>query len=395
MTHKTETRTPAQIWTDIHQAIASGDDNSFLELNQELIDSIKETVTAEQEAYIDEQLAQADQAILAKRGGNTLTKEETTYYQKLGEAMSAKDVKQAITNLDVAMPRTIIERVGEDLKTKHPLLSKINFRASGAITRTVYSKSGKQVAVWGELCDEIVKELTASFAAVETNLYKLSAFLPVCKQALKFGPHYLDKLVRDTLYDALANALEEAIVNGTGKDQPIGMTRQVGTGVTVTDGVYPKKAATAITDLSLATVGSLIDGIASDDDGADRDVKDLLLVCNSHDYYTKVVPATMILTPSGEYRSILPYDIAIVPVTSGLERGEAVFGLGYRYAAFAGSDTEGNIDYSDHARYLQDQRVYLIKAFANGFPMDNHAFSVLDISGLEPAAYPVKDVSKS
>ena len=38
--------------------------------------------------------------------------------------------------------------------------------------------------------------------------------------------------------EALANGMEYAIVNGTGKDEPIGMNRQVGENVTITGGVY-------------------------------------------------------------------------------------------------------------------------------------------------------------
>lgn len=83
--------------------------------------------------------------------------------------------------------------------------------------------------------------------------------------------------------------------------------------------------------------------------------------------------------------------MTIVPVANGLEEGEAVFGLGYRYFAAIGQESEdGIIDYSDHAWFLKDQRLYIIKAFANGFPMDGNAFLRLDISKLKPARYIVQ-----
>lgn len=50
---------------------------------------------------------------------------------------------------------------------------------------------------------------------------------------------------------------------------------------------------------------------------------------------------------------------------------------------------DGRIEYSDHYQFLEDDRVYMIKLYANGFPMDNNAFLVLDISGLRPATLPV------
>ena len=394
MTHKT-TRNTDQICADMLQAIAANDNQKFVQLNAELMEAAEQRLEQKQSEKIEETFAAADQAILAKRGKNPLTSEEQKWYEAVRQAMLAKDAKQAITNLEVIMPVTIIDKVMEDLRTNHPLLSKINFQPTGALTRTIYNKSGKQVAVWGELCDEIVKELSMAFAVVETNLHKLSAFLPVCKQGLALGPSYLDALVRGTLYEALANGLEAAIVSGTGDKEPIGMTRQVGDGVAVVDGVYPEKEQVEVTSFDLVTVGQLIDTIASDDDGNDRDIKDLVLIVNNHDYFTKIVPAITIMAPDGTYRNTLPYDIAVIPVSNGLAPGEAVFGLGYRYAAFAGSDTEGNIEFSDHYRFLQDQRVYLIKAFANGFPMDNSAFVHLDVSGVKPATYKVQLVEEA
>ena len=46
---------------------------------------------------------------------------------------------------------------------------------------------------------------------------------------------------------------------------------------------------------------------------------------------------------------------------------------------------DGRIEYSDHYQFLEDDRVYLIKLYANGFPMDNNAFLVLDVSKMQPA----------
>ena len=61
----------------------------------------------------------------------------------------------------------------------------------------------------------------------------------------------------------------------------------------------------------------------------------------------------------------------------------------------AGTSPEGRIEYSDHYRFLEDERVYLIKAYANGMPLDNNAFLVLDISDLQPATYKVTQVTAS
>lgn len=84
------------------------------------------------------------------------------------------------------------------------------------------------------------------------------------------------------------------------------------------------------------------------------------------------------------------YNVAICPVTEGLKRNEMVFGLGYRYLATIGDNPEGVIGYSDHYQFLEDRRVYIIKAYGNGFPMDGHAFVLCDISGLQGIRYEVE-----
>ena len=49
----------------------------------------------------------------------------------------------------------------------------------------------------------------------------------------------------------------------------------------------------------------------------------------------------------------------------------------------AGTDG-GRLEYSDEYRFLEDQRVYRIKLYGNGRPMDDCSFAWVDISELEP-----------
>lgn len=383
------------ITAEMSQAISADDNSKFVQLVNELAETIKGDLTKEQEEKLQAIQAEADRTALVARGTTPLTSAEQKFYEELAQAMQSRDPKQALSNLKDVMPETVIERVFDDLRTRHPLLSAINFIPSGANFKVIMNANGQNEAAWGELCDEIVTELAGGFQVVSSNLLKLSAFLPVCKQGFVFGPAWLDRYVRETLYEAIANGMEAGIVNGNGKSAPIGMTRQVGPGTTVSDGVYPQQAKVAVADFDIGTMGSLISLLALDDNGKSRDIRDLILVCNVTDYYTKILPATQIMAPDGSYRSALPYDVKIIPVTRGLAQGEAVFGLGYRYFAAAGMDPEGSIEYSDHYRFLQDQRVYLIKAFANGFPMDGRAFLFLDVSGVQPARYLVQTSSET
>ena len=359
---------------------------AYAQAMEEMMEDVARQTAARFEQMQDER----DIAVLQSRGIRQLTSEETKYYQALTGAMRDANPKQALANVNLVMPETVLTSVFEELQTNHPLLSRINFMPTGGAVKMLMSTNETQQAQWGELCDEVVKEILAGFKEVDTGLLKLSAFLPVCKALLDLGPAWLDSFVRQVLYEALANGLECGIITGDGNKKPIGMDRQVGEGVSVTGGVYPQKVAVKVTDLDPVTIGSLLATMAKDEDGKQRAIKDVILIVSPVDYFSKVMPATTVMAPDGTYRNdVLPYPMTIVQ-SAAMAEGEAIIGIAYKYFAAAGMGKDGRIEYSDHYQFLEDNRVYLIKLYSNGFPMDNNAFVRLDISELEPKTYIVQ-----
>ncbi len=377
----------------MQEALQNNDKETFAYAMTEMMDCIAEETKATYDGMMAEISEKHDTNVMASRGIRQLTNAEKQYYQKLREAMRAPDVKQALNNMDVVMPETVLDAVFDDLQTSHPLLSKITFTPTNGAVKMLMNRNGYQMATWGNLCDGVVKELMSGFKEVNTGLLKLSAFLPVCKAMLDLGPEWLDSYVRQVLYEALANGLEWGIINGDGNESPIGMTKQVGDGVAVVGGAYPVKAKIAVTDLNTDTVGNLLSLIAVDSNGKAREVRDVILVVSPQDYFQKVMPATTIMAPDGTYRNdVLPYPMTVIQ-SPAVNNGDAVIGLAYKYFAAAGMEKEGRIEFSDHYQFLEDNRTYLIKLYANGFPMDNNAFLYLDISALRPAAYKVEQVT--
>lgn len=377
----------------MQKAIQAGDQDAFYQAFDDMMALIAKDVQAQYDEQLEGIRSEMDSRILTARGVRQLTSEERDYYQKFARAAASKDPKQALTSLDVVLPKTTISSVLEDLRSNHPLLSRLNFIPTGGAIRLIMNENGYQEAAWGPLCDEIVKELTSGFKEVAANLLKLSAFLPVCKAMLDLGPEWLDNYVRQVLYEALANGLEAGYVSGDGNGKPIGMDRQVGPGVNVVGGVYPRKAAISVSNLDPDVIGNLLSLIAVDPSGKSRRVQDVLFICNPQDYFQKVMPATTLMAPDGSYRNdVMPYPMTIVQ-SPALSRGEALIGLGRRYFAPVGMEKDGRIEYSDHYRFLEDERVYLIKLYANGLPMDNNSFLLLDISGLQAATWKVTQVT--
>ncbi len=133
--------------------------------------------------------------------------------------------------------------------------------------------------------------------------------------------------------------------------------------------------------------------LAVDPNGKSRVVQDVILVVNPVDYFQRIMPATTVMTPNGTYvNDVLPYPMTVIQSPS-VDQGKAVIGIGYKYFAALGTARDGRIEYSDHYHFLEDERVYLIKGYATGFPMDNNAFFVLDITGIRPAVWKVEQVT--
>jgi len=82
---------------------------------------------------------------------------------------------------------------------------------------------------------------------------------------------------------------------------PIGMNRQVGTGVVVTDGVYPLKSAIAITKLDPTTYAALLATLTSGTEFENfAKVDRVALIVNPVDYVGKIFPATTIRGADGK-----------------------------------------------------------------------------------------------
>lgn len=369
-------------------AMHAKDENKF----KESLNGLFEIVQKEVLEKAKELAGEADQKILSDRGIRQITSKEKKYYEKLIEAFKSDNPKQALTNPELVMPETVIDAVFDDLQTRHPLLEKINFTNTRGAIKFLMSKNDYQKALWGKLCAEITEEIESSFEEIDMTLMKLSAFIPVCEAMLELGPEWLDAYVRQCLYEALANGLEDGIINNLNTTTgPVGMIADMKTGSGgVGQATFTAKSATPISDLKPATLGTELAKLAKDEEDKTRAIRDVILIVNPIDYLTKVFPVTTVMAGDGTYRNdVLPYPMTIIQ-SAAVASGKAVLGLGYKYFMGIGMNSKaGRIEFSDEFKWLEDVRVYKIKLYANGMPMDNNAFQYLDISGLKPATVEV------
>ena len=353
----------------------------------QITDALTEFAVALQQDVLNDYKAYQqtqDATILARRGVRQLTQKERDFYTALAKAATMSDPKMAFTGLDsTTLPMTILDAVIADIGSEFPLLAEINFQNVSALTKMVVNKQGIQLAVWGPLNSKITDELSGAISTINVALKKLTAFIALDRDMIDAGPEWMDAYARAVLTEALGLGWCQGVVAGTGNDQPIGMLKNLDGAVT--NGVYPDKTPITITDLSPTTVGGIAATLAQGPNSRMRKVPNILIVVNPVDYFNKLMPATTYMTPQGTYvNNVLPYPCTIVQDIN-VPSGKAIFGIASRYFLGVGKGgSGGTVETSDEFEFLDDKRVYKVKAYGEGQPLDNNAFVVADISGLTP-----------
>lgn len=349
------------------EAIQGDDENAIAEAMCRMAEGIQSEIL--QEARSIAQVESTDRMIMAQRGQAQLTSEERSYYNTVIE-------RGGFTGLDVAIPPTIFNRVFEDLEQNHPILSKIDFINTGLVTKWIVRTSEIVGATWGKVSGKIVGELEASFGEEKADMYKLTAFFPVAKDMLELGPEWLDRFVRTVLKESIQIALENAVINGDGKGKPIGMTRNLDS---VSHEVYAELSATELNDLNPDTLGSKV--MAPLTNEGKKAVSEIIMVVNPVDYWNKIFGKTTVMTAGGQYiHGVLPIPGEIVQ-SIAMPQGKMVCGRPKDYMLLVGG--ADRIMQSDECRFLDDERVYATKMFANGKPKNSKSFLLFNIEGMD------------
>lgn len=372
-----------QLLAKMNKAIGDNDQDAYLEAMEALCENIQQSIMPD----IQEWKAMSDNSILTARGCRVLTSEEKKYYEGLIECWKAPDPKQALTNFSIAMPETVINGVFDDITTNHPLLSAITFTNTEAMMKILLSTGGA-AAKWGKIDAAYEKELAADFVQLDLTLCTLSAFIPVARYMLDVGPEWVDRYVRTLLSESIALGLEYGIVNGDGKDAPIGMNRKL-TGAV--DGVYPEKAPIKITELTPASYAQILGTLSQGPNDTARDIPSVLMVVNPTDYFTKVYPATTVRRTDGGWNTdVFPFPTTVAKSTA-VPAGKAIMGLAPQYFMGIGGGTSGGrVEFSNEVKWVERLRLYGVFLYGYGRAKTENDFVYLDISELKAHVLEVK-----
>ncbi|EAC3889711.1 phage major capsid protein [Listeria monocytogenes] len=312
---------------------------------------------------------EADQYISASRTDKNITNEEIKFFNDINKEVGYKE--------ETLLPQTVVDEIFEDLTTEHPFLASIGMRTTGLRTKFLKSETSG-LAVWGKIFGEIKGQLDATFSEEESIQNKLTAFVVVPKDLENFGPVWVKRFVVTQIEEAFAVALESAFIIGDGKDKPVGLTRKVGKGTNVVDGVYPEKVASGTLTFasSKVTVNELTDVYkyhSVKENGKPLNVAgEVTLLVNPTDAW-EVKKQYTSLNANGVYVTALPYNLNIIESLFVPEK-KAISYVAKRYDALVGGAL--NISTFDQTLAFEDLNLYAAKQFAYGKAKDEKAAAV-------------------
>lgn len=352
---------------DKSQAVVDAIDRIMSVQNEELINEIQEQA----------QRAESDEVYAKSLGLRTLSKEEKEFYEAL------KDVKQALPGdqIDI-LPTSIVDVTLENVKKESGILNDVNFTPANVKRWIIADKTGAYS--WGELTDEIKGKLKGTFSTLNIEVSKLTAYLVIPKAIRDLALPFVDKYFTAILKEALNDGLEFGYLQGTGKDMPIGIYKQIGS--SNEDGTHKDKTAnnlTAFTPKALAVAKKYLskNGL--------RTFDKLVLYCHPNDEADYVAPAIY----DREGRLISSYKNLTVKPSANNPQGKAALVIPNKYTM--GLSNFGIRNY-DQTMAMDDADVVIGKGYANGRATDDNTAFVFDVTKLEeyiPAVKTVEEVA--
>lgn len=347
--------------------------------SQAVLDAIDKIATVQNEeliAEIKEQSARAesDSAYAKSLNLRVLSKEEKDFYEKF------KDIKQAITadQIDI-LPNSIIDITMENVKKKSKILEDVNFAPADVKRWISAEKSGTYT--WGALTDTIKGELSATIEGLNLEVNKLTVYLVIPKAIRDLALPFVDKYFTAILAETLNDGLEYGYLQGKGKNEPIGIYKQIET--TETDGTNKDK--TVNTKLTRFTPKGLAEAKKYLSKNGIRTFDKLVLYCHPNDEADYVAPAIY----DSEGRLVSSYKNLEVKPTANNPQGKAALVIPKKYTM--GLSNFGIKEY-DQTKALDDADLVIGKGYANGRAVDDNIAFVFDVTKLEEYVAPVRVV---
>ena len=346
-------------------AIADVVDMFASEKNKDLIEEIQAQAIK----------ANSDSDYASKLGLRVLSKEEESFYEKF------KDIKQAITGAQIDLiPTSIVDLTLENVKATEPVLKLITFTPAGVKRWITAERTGAYS--WSGLTEELKGELGANVKGLVTDLGKLDAYLIIPKAIRELSYQFIDKYFMAVLSEALKEGIAYGYLQGTGKEQPIGIYKQIDK--TDEDGTHKDKDVNV--DLTKFTPKGLAAAKVYLSNKGKRVVNKIYVICNPEDEANYVAPA--IYDAEGNLVSSFK-NIEVIPCTEN-PKGKAALTLEGKYTM---GITEVKINEYKETLATDDADLIVGKVYANGRAAADNVAYIFDVTKLEEYVPTIKTLA--
>ena len=302
--------------------------------------------------------------------------------------------KRALSNVGILIPKAYLGMIRENIERYSKLYKHVYVRPLNGEGRMSIMGAIPE-AVWTEMCANL-NEMDLGFNDVEVDGYKVGGFIPVCNANLEDSDVELAAEIINAIAQAIAKALDKAILYGKGVKMPLGvMTRLAQTNAPEN----PTATARQWIDLSSTNIKT----IAANKTGADL-YKELLLdsAAASTDYgtgelvwamnkrtYAALKAAMLSVNAAGNVVSAI--DGNTLPLIGGTVETLSFIPdnviIGGYFSVYLLAERAGTkIGQSEHYRFLADQTIFKGSARYDGLPVIPEAFVAIGINGTTPTA---------
>ena len=301
--------------------------------------------------------------------------------------------KRALSNVGVTIPEVYLGLIRENVEQYSKLYKHVYVRpVKGEGRMTIMGALPE--AVWTEMCANL-NEMDLGFNDVEVDGYKVGGFIPVCNANLEDSDVELAAEIINAIAQAIAKALDKAILYGKGTKMPLGIVTRL-----CQTSAPENMPATALPwidlhDTNVKAINAALEGITLYrelmlDSGAISDEysnSELVWVMNKKTY--NKLKATMLNTTSNNVittaiGNTLPVIGGVVETLSFIPDNIIIGGHFDLYLLAERAGTK--IGQSEHYRFLADQTIFKGSARYDGLPVIPEAFVAIGINGTTPTA---------
>lgn len=288
--------------------------------------------------------------------------------------------KRAVTNGEYLIPSVVLDLIRANVEEYSKLISKVNLqKVPGKARQTIMGLIPE--AVWTEQCGKL-NELDFSFGQVEVDGFKVGGFVAVCNALADDADIDLLGELVNGIGQAIAYALDKAILYGTGVKMPKGIITAIAADSAIA-------STNIISHASTVKALALFQALLADTKKVNKKYgKAGLTWVMSSSTYTDLQSEGLSINAAGAIVSAMG---DTMPVVGGevipldfIPDGTIFVGCfdNYLLAERAGA----SVKTSEEVRFIEDQTVIKGTARYDGKPAINAAFAVIGIGGATPAA---------